>query len=71
MKTLLRFLAALLLSTSSLTAQDLQPVMPVQITGDDELYKADVKLDAGVKRLQTSATVTVQDLVNSSGTDAP
>lgn len=41
-------------------AQDLQPVMPVQITGDDELFKADVKLDAGIKRLQTSALVTVQ-----------
>jgi hypothetical protein len=44
----------------SIEAQDLEPVMPVQITGGDETYKADVTLQAGIRRLETSSVVTVQ-----------
>ena len=41
-------------------AQDAEPVMPVKITGGDETHVADVTLNAGIRRLETSSIVTVQ-----------
>jgi hypothetical protein len=41
-------------------AQDAEPVMPVVIQGRDEAHRADVTLQAGIRRLETSSVVTVQ-----------
>ena len=52
---------ALLFLTPFLIGQDSVPIFKSTITGGDEVHIADVKLQAGVKRLQTSASVTVEE----------
>ena len=52
-------IAALWNAESITTAVD-NVINPVHITGGDNVHIADVKLDAGTKRLQTSSVVTVQ-----------
>ena len=37
--------------------------MPVQITGNDEQYAADVFLEGGIRKLQTQATITVEEIL--------
>ena len=63
----MRLIAAIALSflvfSDQASTQDASPVMPTKITGGDELHVADVKLQSGVKRLQTSATVSVEQLL--------
>lgn len=54
--------AGFMLAAASAFAQDARPVMPVKITGGDEVYDADVFLQSGVRRLATDSIVTVEQV---------
>lgn len=41
---------------------EVPPVSTVKVTGGDELYTADVLLNAGIKRMATDAVVTVEEI---------
>ena len=61
MLTLL-LIATSLTGAGSLFAADAEPHSKVKVCGPDEAYCADVKLQDAVKRLQTSAKVTVEEI---------
>jgi hypothetical protein len=60
MKKIILLLSLITTAGFKLIAQDATPMFPSKVCGDDEVYCADVTLDAGIKRLETSSVVTVQ-----------